>query len=407
MFSYSQNDLYCEQVALADLAHRVGTPAYVYSSQEILANYRAYDEAFGDLPHAVCYAVKANSSLAVLALLAKAGAGCDIVSGGELFRVLQAGGDPSKVVFSGVGKTAAEVEYALASGIHSFNCESESELALIDAMAARRGVKAGFSIRVNPDVDASTHPYISTGLSQHKFGIAMSEALAVYERARRLKNLTAEGVSCHIGSQILDPAPILEAVDKLLALVSTLGIRHLDLGGGLGIAYRASEKAPPIREFIASLRARLRESGLRVMVEPGRSIVGPAGALLTRVLYRKKNGSKEFVVVDAAMNDLIRPALYHAHHEIVPVRKNALPPITVDVVGPICESGDFLARGRQMANVMPGDFLAVCAAGAYGFVLSSNYNSRPRAAEVLVEGAAWRVVRRRETFEDLVRGETV
>jgi diaminopimelate decarboxylase len=407
MFSYSQNDLYCEQVALADLAHRAGTPAYVYSSQAILANYRAYDEAFGDLPHSVCYAVKANSSLAVLGLLAKAGAGFDIVSGGELFRVLQAGGDPSKVVFSGVGKTADEVEYALASGIHSFNCESESELALIDAMAARRGVKAGFSIRVNPDVDASTHPYISTGLSQHKFGIAMSEALAVYERARRLKNLTAEGVSCHIGSQILDPAPILEAVDKLLALVSTLGIRHLDLGGGLGIAYRASEKAPPIREFIASLRARLRESGLRVMVEPGRSIVGPAGALLTRVLYRKKNGSKEFVVVDAAMNDLIRPSLYHAHHEIIPVRKNSLPPITADVVGPICETGDFLARGRHMANVMPGDFLAVCAAGAYGFVLSSNYNSRPRAVEVLVEGAAWRVIRRRETFEDLVRGETL
>ena len=407
MFSYSQNDLYCEQVALADLAHRVGTPAYVYSSQEILANYRAYDEAFGDLPHSVCYAVKANSSLAVLGLLAKAGAGFDIVSGGELFRVLQAGGDPSKVVFSGVGKTAAEVEYALASGIHSFNCESEAELALIDAMAARRGVKAGFSIRVNPDVDASTHPYISTGLSEHKFGIAMSEALAVYERARGFKNLRAEGVSCHIGSQILDPAPILEAVDKLLALVAALGIRHLDLGGGLGIAYRDSEKAPAIREFIESLRARLGESGLRVMVEPGRSIVGPAGVLLTRVLYRKKNGPKEFVVVDAAMNDLIRPSLYHAHHEIIPVRKNALPPVTADVVGPICETGDFLARGRQMANVMPGDFLAVCAAGAYGFVLSSNYNSRPRAAEVLVEGAAYRVIRRRETFEDLVRGETV
>ena len=407
MFSYSQNDYYCEQVALADLAHRVGTPAYVYSSQEILANYRAYDEAFGDLPHAVCYAVKANSSLAVLGLLAKAGAGFDIVSGGELFRVLQAGGDPSKVVFSGVGKTADEVEFALASGIHSFNCESESELALIDSLAARRGVTAGFSIRVNPDVDASTHPYISTGLSQHKFGIAMSEALAVYERARELKNLTAEGVSCHIGSQMLDPAPILEAVDKLLALVATLGIRHLDLGGGLGIAYRDSEKAPAIREFIQSLRARLGESGLRVMVEPGRSIVGPAGVLLTRVLYRKRNGPKEFVVVDAAMNDLIRPSLYHAHHEIVPVRKNALPPITADVVGPICETGDFLARGRQMANVMPGDFLAVCAAGAYGFVLSSNYNSRPRAAEVLVEGTGYRVIRRRETFEDLVRGETV
>ena len=410
MFSYSQNDLYCEQVALADLAHRVGTPAYVYSSQEILANYRAYDEAFGDLPHSVCYAVKANSSLAVLALLAKAGAGFDIVSGGELFRVLQAGGDPSKVVFSGVGKTAAEVEYALASGIHSFNCESEAELALIDAMAARVGVKAGFSIRVNPDVDASTHPYISTGLSQHKFGIAMSEALAVYERARGLKNLTAEGVSCHIGSQMLDPAPILEAVDKLLALVAALGadgrpIRHLDLGGGLGIRYRDSEKAPAIREFVESLRARLGGSGLRVMVEPGRSIVGPAGVLLTRVLYRKKNGPKEFVVVDAAMNDLIRPSLYHAHHEIVPVRKNALPQITADVVGPICESGDFLARGREISNVLPGDLLAVCTAGAYGFVQSSNYNSRPRVAEILVNGECFSVIRQRETPEDLIRLE--
>src|SRR5208283_3012963 len=315
-------------------------------------------------------------------------------------------------VFSGVGKTADEVEYALASGIHSFNCESESELALIDAMAARRGVTAGFSIRVNPDVDASTHPYISTGLSQHKFGIAMSEALAVYERARGLKNVLAEGVSCHIGSQILDPAPILEAVDKLLALAAALGaagrpIRHLDLGGGLGIAYRDGEKAPPIREFIESLRARLGESGLRVLVEPGRSVVGPAGVLLTRVLYRKKNGPKEFVVVDAAMNDLIRPALYHAHHEIIPVRKNGLPAVTADVVGPVCETGDFLARDRHMANTMPGDYLAVCAAGAYGFVLSSNYNSRPRAPEVLVEGASWRVIRQREAYEDLVRGEEV
>jgi diaminopimelate decarboxylase len=412
MFSYSQNDLYCEQVALADLAHRVGTPAYVYSGQSILANYRAYDEGFADLPHSVCYAVKANSSLAVLALLAKAGAGFDIVSGGELFRVLQAGGDPSKVVFSGVGKTAEEVEYALASGIHSFNCESEFELALIDALAARRGVKAGFAVRVNPDVDASTHPYISTGLSQHKFGIDISEAPAVYERARQFRNLSGEGVSCHIGSQILDPGPILEAADKVIALAAALRaqghpIRHLDLGGGLGIAYHPGETAPGIRAFIESLRVRLRASGLRVLVEPGRSIAGPAGVLLTRVLYRKRNGPKEFVVVDAAMNDLIRPSLYGAHHEIVPVRRNTLPPVTADVVGPVCETGDFLARGRQMANVMPGDFLAVCAAGAYGFVLSSNYNSRPRAPEVLVEGAAYRVIRRRETREDLVRGETV
>jgi len=412
VFAYSHNDLYCEEVPLADVAARVGTPAYVYSSGTILANYRAYDEAFGDLPHTVCYAVKANSSLAILALLAKAGAGFDIVSGGELYRVLQAGGDPARIVFSGVGKTADEVEYALEQGIHSFNCESESELALIDAMAARRGVKASFAVRVNPDVDASTHPYISTGLSQHKFGIAIAEAAAVYERSRSLKNLLAEGVSCHIGSQILDPSPMFEAVDKVLALALELrsrgfGIRHLDLGGGLGVAYQSGDKAPAIRSYIECLHTRLRKAGLAAMVEPGRSIVGPAGVLLTRVLYRKRNGPKEFVVVDAAMNDLIRPSLYRAHHEIIPVRKSGLPPVTADVVGPVCETGDFLARDRQLSGAMPGDFLAVCTAGAYGFVLSSNYNARPRAPEVLVEGTNYRVIRQRETYEDLTRGEAI
>ncbi len=412
MFHYSQNDFYCEQVPLADVAARAGTPAYVYSSAAILANYQAYDDAFGDLPHGICYSVKANSSLALLALLARAGAGFDIVSGGELFRVLQAGGDTSKVVFSGVGKHADEVEDALAAGIHSFNCESEAELALIDALAARRGVKARFAIRVNPDVDASTHPYISTGLREHKFGIAIAEAPDVYQRARRFANLEPAGVSCHIGSQILDFNPILEAVDKVLALAGTLRdqgcpIRHLDLGGGLGIAYHAGEQAPHIAAFIQALRSRLAATGLSVMVEPGRSIAGPAGVLLARVLYRKQNGPKEFVVVDAAMNDLIRPALYRAHHEIVPLRKNLLPPITADVVGPICESGDFLARDRRLANVMPGDYVAVCSTGAYGFVQASNYNSRPRAPEILVEGAAWRTIRRRETYEDLIRGETL
>ena len=412
MFSYSQNDYYCEQVPLADLAHSVGTPAYVYSASAIRDNYRAYNEAFGDLPHTVCYAIKANSTLAVLALLAEAGAGFDIVSGGELYRVLQAGGDPAKVVFSGVGKTRDEVDYALRSGIHSFNCESEAELALIDAMASRLGLKAGFSIRVNPDVDAVTHPYISTGLSQHKFGIAIAEAADVYERSRRFKSLAAEGVSCHIGSQILDPSPLLEAVDKVLALATGLRerghpIRHLDLGGGLGVAYHDGEKAPAISAYIECLSSRLRACGLAVMVEPGRSIVGPAGVLLTRVLYRKKNGDKEFIIVDAAMNDLIRPSLYRAHHEILPLRRSPLPPVTADVVGPVCETGDFLARDRQMANAMPGDYLAVCTAGAYGFVQASNYNSRPRVPEVLVDGAAWRIVRERETYEDLVRGETV
>ena len=411
MFAYSHNDYYCEQVPLADLAHEVGTPAYVYSSQAIRQSFAAYNQAFGDLPHNVCYAVKANSSLAILSLLAKEGAGFDIVSGGELYRVLQAGGDATRVVFSGVGKTAAEVEYALESGIHTFNCESEAELALIDSKAARLGRKASFSIRVNPDVDAVTHPYISTGLSQHKFGIDISEAEAVYERSRQYRNLEAHGVSCHIGSQILDPSPILEALDKVLALAEALRaqghpIRHLDLGGGLGVAYQAGETSPDIGDFVAMISSRLRASGLTAMIEPGRSIVGPAGVLLTRALYRKRNGDKEFLIVDAAMNDLIRPSLYRAHHEILPLRKSPLPPATMDVVGPVCETGDFLARDRVMANAMPGDYLAVCTAGAYGFVQSSNYNSRPRVPEVLVDGATWRIIRTRETYADLVRGET-
>jgi len=412
MFHYSGPDLYCEGVPLIDIAQHAGTPAYVYSSAAILESYRAYDEGLGDLPHTVCYAVKANSTLAILGLLARAGSGFDIVSGGELYRVIRAGGDASKVVFSGVGKTAAEVEYALDQGIHMFNCESQPELALIDALAARRGVKAGFAIRVNPDVDAATHPYIATGLREHKFGIGIAGAEAVYQRAADLPNLVAEGVSCHIGSQLLDTDPILEALDRVLELAERLrtggfGIRHIDLGGGLGVAYRADEQAPEIRGFIAQVRARLEGRGFRVMIEPGRSIVGRAGVLLTRVLYRKRSGEKEFVVVDAAMNDLIRPSLYKSHHQIIPLRMTGRPPIVADVVGPICETGDFLARDRKLANVAPGDYLAVCTAGAYGFVLSSNYNSRPRPPEILVEGDRHRTVRARETYDELVRGEAL
>jgi diaminopimelate decarboxylase len=411
-FYYEGDTLYCEEVPLDRIAVGAGTPCYVYSSHGILENYRAYDEALAGIPHRVCYAVKANSSLAVLGLLAKAGAGFDIVSGGELFRVLKAGGDAGTVVFSGVGKTAEEVEYALAQGIHGFNCESEAELGLVDSLAARRGVKARAAVRVNPDVDALTHPYVSTGLRENKFGVDIGEVEALYERARKLEHVTVEGVSCHIGSQLLDTDPMIEAVDKMLELAGRLrarglAIHMLDLGGGLGVPYRPGEQAPEIRGFMAQVRKKVEGADLFLMVEPGRSIVGEAGALITRVLYRKCSPAKEFVVVDAAMNDLIRPSLYKSHHEIVPLRKVERGTILADVVGPICESGDFLARDRELPNVLPGDLLAVATAGAYAFVASSNYNSRVRPPEVLVEGGAWRVVRTRETCEDLVRGETV
>ncbi len=411
MFSYIDHSLYCESVALADVAQSAGTPCYVYSSQTILENFRAYDEALSGVPHKVCYAVKANGSLGILSLLAKAGAGFDIVSGGELYRVLKAGGDPAGVVFSGVGKRSDEIEYALENGIHSFNCESEPELALIDALAARRGVRASFSLRVNPDVNAETHPYISTGLRQHKFGIGIQEAEAIYNRAREFSHLEATGVSCHIGSQLLDVSPIFEALDKVLALIDRLraaghAIRHVDLGGGLGVSYQSTDQPPAIRAFVECIRQKLQGTGLMATLEPGRSIVGPAGVLLTRVLYRKRNVDKEFVIVDAAMNDLIRPSLYRSHHEILPLRKTDRPSVLADVVGPVCETGDFLARDRELPNVAPGDFLAVATAGAYGFAQASNYNARRRAAEVLVEGDKWRVIRTRETYEDLVRGET-
>jgi diaminopimelate decarboxylase len=412
MFDYRSGQLFCDEVPLDVIARTAGTPCYVYSAKSILDAYRSYDSAFGQLPHMVCYAVKANSTLAVLSLLAGAGAGFDIVSGGELYRVLEAGGDPARVVFSGVGKTPAEIELALARGIKNFNCESEAELAAIDRVAGRLGLVARFSLRVNPDVNAATHPYISTGLRDHKFGVNIAEAASIYARSRKSLNLRAAGVSCHIGSQILEFSPVLEAADKVLALIAQLRaqgfpIDHVDLGGGLGIAYRAADRAPAIYDFIAALRERIAPTGLTVMVEPGRSIVGPAGVLLTQVLYRKRSPSKEFVIVDAAMNDLIRPSLYQAHHEILPVIEQNPAAILADVVGPVCETGDFLARHREMADVQPGEYLALCSAGAYGFVQASNYNSRPRAAEVLVDGDHWRIVRARETYEDLIRGESL
>jgi diaminopimelate decarboxylase len=397
-------------VELSAIAAKAGTPCYVYSAAAILENFRAYDAAFGDTPHTVCYAVKANGNLALLRLLAQAGAGFDIVSGGELFRALRAGADAAKIVFSGVGKTAAEIDAAIEAGVGFFNCESEPELALIDSLAHRRGKQARVALRVNPDVEAVTHAYISTGRLAHKFGVDIDDAEAIYERARCHENLLLEGVSCHIGSQLMNPQPVMDAIDKVVQLIERLrakgfDIRHADLGGGLGVQYKPDEVAPDTAEFVAALCARVAGKGLHVMIEPGRSITGGAGVLLTRVLYRKNTGGKEFVIVDAAMTDLIRPALYNAHHEILPLRDSGRGRVVADVVGPVCETGDFLARGRELAEVFPGDLLAICTAGAYGFVQSSNYNARPRAAEILVHNGAWRVVRRRETYEDLIRGE--
>jgi len=411
-FYYAEHALYCEGVALAEIAARAGTPCYVYSAATVLANFRAYDQTFGAMPHTICYAVKANGNLALLRLLAEAGAGFDIVSGGELFRVLQAGGDPAKVVFSGVGKTAAEIDEALAAGIFNFNCESEPELALIDALAHRRGAKARVALRVNPDVETDTHDYISTGKLAHKFGVDIAAAEGVYQRAREHGNLLLEGVSCHIGSLLLDPGPLMEAVDRVLALIERLrakgfNIRHADLGGGLGVAYKPDEVTPSIEAFVTCLKQRLEGRGLHVVLEPGRSIVAAAGVLLTQALYRKKTGEKEFVIVDAAMNDLIRPALYGAYHEILPVRQNNKGRIRADVVGPVCETGDFLARDRDMPEAMPGDVLAITTAGAYGFAQASTYNARRRPAEVMVDGDRWRVVRQRESYQDLIRGESV
>lgn len=411
-FHYHDGALFCEQVDLAEIAARAGTPCYVYSRAAILERFRAYDQALAGVPHMVCYAVKANSNLAVLALLAGAGAGFDIVSGGELYRVLRAGAPASRVVFSGVGKTADEIEYALEQGIHSFNAESEEELILINALAARRGLRARVALRVNPDVAAETHPYVATGRREHKFGVDSARVPEIWQRAAKLPHLAVEGLSCHIGSQLLDTGPLLAAASAMLALAGALrragyAVRSLDLGGGLGVAYSPGEHSPDPAAYARAVRDLVAGEDLFLILEPGRSIVAEAGVLLTRVLYRKRTDSKEFVVVDAAMNDLIRPALYQSHHEIWPVRQSRLPEIVADVVGPVCETGDYLARDRRMVNALPGDLLAIATAGAYAFVAASNYNSRPRPPEILVEGDRWRIVRARETYEDLVRSETV
>jgi len=410
-FEYKNDILFAEQVDVRRIADAVGTPCYIYSRATLERHWHAFNDVFKDRDHLVCYAVKANSSLAVLNLFARMGSGFDIVSAGELERVIRAGGDPAKVVFSGVGKTVAEMRRALEAGIHCFNVESLPELLRLNEVAAVMGKQAPVSIRVNPDVDAKTHPYISTGLKQNKFGIEFSQALEVYKQAAQLSNIEVVGVDCHIGSQLSELTPFIDALKRLLVLIDRLGeagitLHHIDVGGGLGITYN-SETPPSPQEYAQAILNELNGRPLKILIEPGRAIVGNAGILLTEVQYLKPGESKNFAIVDAGMNDLIRPALYSAWQDIIPVEKRLIGDFRMyDVVGPVCETGDFLGKDRNL-NIKAGDLLAVCSAGAYGFTMSSNYNSRPRAAEVMVDGDQYRVVRQRETMDSLVQGETI
>lgn len=409
-FEYRDGELFAEGVALSAVAERFGTPVYVYSRAHIEAQYRAYADALHGTEHLVCFAVKANSNLAVLNVLARLGAGFDIVSGGELERVLAAGGRADRVVFSGVGKTRADMRRALEVGVHCFNVESSDELERLQSVAAELGLRAPVSLRVNPDVDAGTHPYISTGLKENKFGISIEQAEAVYVRAAQLPNLEVIGVDCHIGSQLTTLPPFLDALDRLLALVDRLGdcgihLRHIDLGGGVGVRYR-DEQPPQVSDYIKAVRERIAGRDLALLFEPGRYIVANAGVLVTRVEYLKHTEYKDFAIVDAAMNDLIRPALYQAWMDVTAVRPRDGASRPYDIVGPICETGDFLAKDRDLA-LAEGDLLAVHSAGAYGFVMSSNYNTRGRCAEVLVDGNDAHEVRRRETIAELYAGESL
>lgn len=409
-FNYRDGELYAEDVAVASIADRFGTPAYVYSRATLERHYRAYDDALAGRPHLVCYAVKANSNLAVLNVLARLGSGFDIVSAGELERVIRAGGDPAKVVFSGVGKQRWEMRRALEAGVRCFNVESDTELDRLNEVAGELGVKAPVSLRVNPDVDAGTHPYISTGLKENKFGIDIAEAPAVYERAAAMPNLDIQGVDCHIGSQLTTVAPFLDALDRVLALIDALAekqivIRHLDMGGGLGVTYD-HEQPPQPSDYVTALAERIGNRELELIMEPGRSIAANAGILLTRVEFLKCTEHRNFAIIDAAMNDLIRPALYSAWQSIIPVRpRNDTNEKIWDLVGPVCETGDFLGKDRPL-RLQAGDLLAVRSAGAYGFVMSSNYNSRNRPPELMVDGDQVHVVRRRETLEEQLEPES-
>ena len=426
-FHYHDGKLRCEDVDLARVAQEFGTPLYVYSAGTILDHYQRLDRALSGLDHLICYAVKANSNRAILKLLADAGAGFDIVSGGELFRVLAAGGEAGKCTFAGVGKSREEIEYALREGVYSFNAESEAELDYIDRIASEKDLRAPVALRVNPDVDPATHEYISTGKSENKFGIPLSRIPDVYERAAKMRKIDIVGVQMHIGSQITEAAPFADAIKKVVPLVRELrakyGIKFFSIGGGLGIVYESSfvsgtgdwwkagheadaRHQLSIQQYVDTILPTLRELRLKILLEPGRLIVGNAGVLLTRVRYIKQTGQKKFAIVDAGMNDLIRPALYHSYHEIIPlVEPKTATRAKIDVVGPVCESGDFLALDREMPEVREGDLLAIMSAGAYGFVMASNYNSRPLPAEVLVRGDKFALVRKRQSAEDLVTGE--
>ncbi|MCA9472814.1 MAG: diaminopimelate decarboxylase [Nitrospirales bacterium] len=411
-FHYQNNQLYCENVSIAEIAHKVGTPCYIYSHRTLIRHIRAFAQAFQSIPHTIAYAMKANSNLAILRLMAKEGSGVDIVSGGELFRALRAGVPSTKIVFAGVGKSGDEIEQALKADILMFNVESAAELQLINSVAGKLGVHARVALRINPDIDPKTHPYISTGLKKSKFGIGADRALEEFKTAEALPHIQVVGVHCHIGSQLTELTPFIDALKKILALIEALkvqgtDIRYLNIGGGLGITY--SDEMPPhpkdLAEAISPLLANLK---CQLIMEPGRSIVGNAGIMITRVLYNKATEAKQFVVVDAAMNDLLRPSLYEAYHEIQHVQKPAEERVkTVDIVGPICESGDFLAKERAISETKAGDLLAVMSAGAYGFTMASNYNSRPRTPEVLVKDDEIHIIRERERYDDLIRGEII
>lgn len=410
-FQYKNNNLFCEEIPVAGIAEDVNTPFYLYSHATLKKHFRAFDDAFSGIRHLTCFSMKANSNLAILRLFAREGGGVDIVSGGELYRALKAGVDPKRIVYSGVGKTAEEMAYALASDILMFNVESGQELARLNETAGTMGKKARIAIRVNPDIDPQTHPYISTGLRENKFGIDIKRSIDQYTIAAGLDHLIVTGISCHIGSQLIKVSPFIEALGKLKELRNRLEdndihISYLDLGGGLGITYH--EEAPPLpEEYAAAIREEMGETGLTLILEPGRVIMGNAGILVTKVLYTKSSGGKNFIIVDAAMNDLMRPSLYGSYHGLQPVKMTEGKKIMADIVGPICESGDFLAKDREVESVKPGDLIAVMSAGAYGFSMSSTYNSRPRVAEVMVKGDRYYTIRARETHEDLVKGEEI